>query len=58
MILDINRRLNKVIIVSAACEIMRVCDRIAVLYEGRLFSVLTPDLPEEKFIHAFAGREI
>lgn len=60
MILGINMEIKTTVIIvsSELDELMRVCDRIAVLYEGRLFSILTPDLPEEKFIHAFAGREI
>ncbi len=59
MLLDMNREIKTTIIIvsSELEELMRVCDRIAVLYEGGLFKVLTPDLPEEKFIHAFAGSE-
>ena len=47
-----------IIVSSELDELMRVCDRIAVLYEGSIFSVLTPELPEEIFIHAFTGRAL
>ncbi len=36
-------------------ELRRVCDRIAVLYRGRLFAVLTPDRDEEAFALACSG---
>jgi simple sugar transport system ATP-binding protein len=60
MLLEMNREMQTTIIIvsSELEELLRVCDRIAVLYEGSIFSVLTPELPEEKFIHAFAGRAI
>jgi simple sugar transport system ATP-binding protein len=59
MLLDMNReRKTTIIIVSSEIdELMRICDRIAVLYEGKVFSVLTPDLPAEDFALAFAGKE-
>jgi len=59
MLLDMNKdRKTTIIIVSSELdELMRVCDRIAVLYEGKVFSVLTPDLPAGEFALAFAGRE-
>ncbi|MBU0972414.1 MAG: sugar ABC transporter ATP-binding protein [Proteobacteria bacterium] len=36
-------------------ELRRICDRIAVLYQGRLFDVLTPDQSEAAFFLACSG---
>ncbi len=60
MLLEMNREMQTTVIIvsSELDELMRVCDRVAVLYEGKLFSVLTPGLPEEEFVHAFAGKAI
>jgi len=60
MLIEMNREMQTTIIIvsSELDELMRVCDRIAVLYEGSIFSVLTPELPEEIFIHAFTGRAL
>ncbi len=59
MLLDVNRERGTMIIIvsSELGELVRVCDRIAVLYEGRVHAMLEPDLPQEKFALAFAGME-
>lgn len=36
-------------------ELKCICDRIAVVYEGRLFDIFTPDTDDEKFALAFSG---
>jgi len=36
-------------------ELRRICDRIVVLYRGRLFDVLSPDRNEKDFILACSG---
>lgn len=36
-------------------ELRRICDRIAVLYQGRLFDVLSPDKSEKEYILACSG---
>lgn len=36
-------------------ELQRVCDRIAVLYEGSVVAILAPDADERAFALAFAG---
>ncbi|MBI9091924.1 MAG: sugar ABC transporter ATP-binding protein [Desulfobacterium sp.] len=36
-------------------ELKRICDRIAVLYQGRLFDVLTPDQSEKEYLLACSG---
>ncbi|MBF0203190.1 MAG: sugar ABC transporter ATP-binding protein [Desulfamplus sp.] len=36
-------------------ELKRICDRIAVVYEGRLFDVFTPDTSDDEFALAFSG---
>ena len=37
-------------------ELQRVCDRIAVLYEGSVVAILAPDAQERDFALAFAGK--
>lgn len=58
LLLEMNRnRKTTIIIVSSELEeLMRVCDRIAVLYEGEIFSILTPEHPAGEFALAFAGK--
>lgn len=36
-------------------ELKRICDRIVVLYKGRLFNVLTPDRSEKDYVLACSG---
>jgi simple sugar transport system ATP-binding protein len=36
-------------------ELKRICDRIAVLYQGRLFDVLTPDQSDKAYVLACSG---
>jgi len=36
-------------------ELKRICDRIAVLYKGKLFDVFTPDRDENDFVLACSG---
>jgi len=59
MLIEMNREIKTTIIIvsSELDELMRVCDRIAVLYEGKIFSILTPEIPAEDFALAFAGKE-
>ncbi len=58
MLLDMNRDNHTTIFIvsSELNELTRVCDRIAVLYEGRVFSILAPDAPPPDFALAFAGK--
>ncbi len=60
MLLDMNRKLGTTIIIvsSELDELIRTCDRIAVLYEGKVVSVLAPDQPSENFAYAFTGRSL
>ncbi|MFH0784227.1 MAG: sugar ABC transporter ATP-binding protein [Pseudomonadota bacterium] len=36
-------------------ELRRICDRIAVLYQGRLVAILSPDTAESVFVQAMSG---
>jgi simple sugar transport system ATP-binding protein len=36
-------------------ELRRICDRIAVLYQGRLVTILSPDTAESVFVQAMSG---
>ena len=44
-----------VIITSELTELVRICDRIAILCEGRLSEILPPTATEEEFGLAYAG---
>lgn len=47
---------NTVIIASSELdELRRICDRIVVLYEGRVSAILTPDSTDKEFASALSG---
>ncbi|MEW6307771.1 MAG: sugar ABC transporter ATP-binding protein [Bacillota bacterium] len=62
LILDLLARLNReagvtiVITSSELAELRRICDRIAIIYRGRLARVLPPDASDADFGLAMAGR--
>ncbi|MBF0230203.1 MAG: sugar ABC transporter ATP-binding protein [Desulfamplus sp.] len=57
LLVKAHENLGMTIIISSGEleELKRICDRIAVLYEGRLFDVFTPDTSDEEFALAFSG---
>lgn len=59
MLIDINRSRHTTIVIASSelDELKRVCDRIAVMVEGRIFKVLQPDSPDVEFAMALAGEE-
>lgn len=38
-------------------ELKRICDRIAVLYQGRLSAILPSDADDRVFVHAMSGEK-
>jgi simple sugar transport system ATP-binding protein len=60
-VLDLLRQLNReqgltlLITSSELAELRAVCDRIAIIYHGRIVAVLPPDASDERFGLAMAG---
>jgi len=59
MLLDINRTNHTTIVIASSelDELKRVCDRIAVMVDGKIFKILLPDASETEFGLALAGEE-
>jgi simple sugar transport system ATP-binding protein len=57
LLVTTHARKNMTLVISSGEleELRRICDRIAVLYQGQLFAVLTPDQDEEAFALACSG---
>ncbi|MBF0102080.1 MAG: sugar ABC transporter ATP-binding protein [Desulfobacterales bacterium] len=60
MLLEMNReqKTTMIIVSSELDELIRVCDRIAVVYEGNVFKILEPESSNEEFALAFSGQSI
>lgn len=56
-LLDISENFGATVIISSGEieELKRVCDRIAVLYKGKLFAVLSPEHSDKVFFQAMSG---
>lgn len=60
-VLDLLRQLNRdqgltlLITSSELAELRAVCDRIAIIYHGRIVTILPPDAPDAQFGLAMAG---
>ena len=59
MLLEINRARNTTIIIvsSELDELKRVCDRIAVMVQGKQFRILSPQAPDIDFGLALSGQQ-
>ncbi|HNX29738.1 MAG TPA: sugar ABC transporter ATP-binding protein [Syntrophomonadaceae bacterium] len=59
MLLEINRTNNTTIVIASSelDELKRVCDRIAVMVQGKVFKILSPDSSEVDFGLALSGEE-
>lgn len=59
MLIEINRTRNTTIIIASGelDELKRVCDRIAVMVEGKIFKILSPDSPDVDFGLVLSGEE-
>ncbi|MDD3654337.1 MAG: ATP-binding cassette domain-containing protein, partial [Desulfotomaculaceae bacterium] len=59
LLIDLNRTKQTTIVIASSelDELKRVCDRIAVLVEGKVFKILSPDSPEVEFGLALAGEQ-
>ena len=56
----INREMGKTIIVvsSELVELRSVCDRIAIISDGKLSSIMSPDAPDAEFGLAMSGSKV
>ncbi len=59
MLLKMNKEKNMTIVISSGeiGELKRVCDRIAVMFEGKVFGIFDPDEKDEVFSLAISGRK-
>ncbi len=59
MLIEINRNQHTTIVMASSelDELIRICDRIAVLVEGKVFKILYPDSSDIEFGLALAGEE-
>jgi len=59
MLIEINRSQGTTIIIASSelDELKRVCDRIAVMVEGKVFKILSPNASEVEFGLALSGEE-
>ena len=57
MLIEINRTRNTTIVIASSelDELKRVCDRIAVMVEGKIFKILSPDASDVDFGLALSG---
>jgi simple sugar transport system ATP-binding protein len=60
LFLDINHNAGTTIVIASSelDELKRVCDRIAVLYRGRLHAILDPAADDLLFTHAISGEPV
>jgi simple sugar transport system ATP-binding protein len=59
MLTEINSKENTTLVIASSelDELTRICDRIVVLFEGRVFKILQPDADEIEFALAISGEE-
>ncbi len=57
MLIEINRTQNTTIVIASSelDELKRICDRIAVMVEGKVFKILSPDSSDLEFGLALSG---
>ncbi len=60
LFLDVNHSAGTTIVIASSEleELKRVCDRIAVLYRGRLHAILDPAADDLLFTHAISGEPV
>lgn len=58
MLLETNKNKNTTIVISSSeiDELKRICDRIIVMYEGKVFDELSPNEDDEVFSLAISGK--
>lgn len=57
LLIQAHKKQNMTLIVASGelDELKRICDRIAVIYNGRLFDILSPDRDDNDFVLACSG---
>jgi simple sugar transport system ATP-binding protein len=60
LLTGMNRQQGVTIVLTSSelAELRRVCDRIAIIYDGRLVDILSPDDSNAKFGLAMAGKKV
>lgn len=60
MLLKLNSEENTTVVISSGevSELKRVCDRIAIMYENRVFEIFEGDFESEAFALAMSGRRV
>ena len=60
MLLKLNEENNTTVVISSGeiSELKRVCDRIAIMYENRVFKIFDGDFDSDEFRLAISGKEL
>lgn len=60
ILVSLNKKKGTTIVIASSelDELQRICDRIVVLYEGRVSAVLSPEDDERKFALALSGESV
>lgn len=60
MLLRLNEEKNTTVVISSGeiSELKRVCDRIAIMYENKVFKIFTNDFDSDEFRLAISGKEL
>lgn len=58
MLLDMNKEKNTTIVIASSeiDELKRICDRVIVMYEGKVFDILSPNDDDEVYSLAISGK--
>jgi simple sugar transport system ATP-binding protein len=57
LLVEFNRRMNMTVVITSSelAELRQICDRIAIIYQGRLVGILEPDAPDVEYGLMMAG---
>lgn len=60
MLLQLNQKNNTTVVISSGeiSELKRVCDRIVIMYENKVFKIFDGDFESDEFALAISGREL
>ena len=57
LLVEFNRKMNMTVVITSSelAELRKICDRIAIIYQGRLVGILDPDAPDVEYGLMMAG---
>jgi simple sugar transport system ATP-binding protein len=57
LLVEFNRKMNMTVVITSSelAELRQICDRIAIIYQGRLVGILEPDAPDVEYGLMMAG---